>query len=89
MDVQKAWDNLINHEGEIFKTVSGLDFTYKMSEGKNSFKTSRTNYSLGRANCEKAYMLMPAAENTKYLSDNGVRGQAYLFAILTDSRIIG
>ncbi|SHJ50584.1 hypothetical protein [Pseudobutyrivibrio xylanivorans] len=87
MDAKKAWENVILHEGETFKTVSGLEFTYTMSREKNSFKTSRTNYSLGKTNFEKACALMPA-ENTKFLSDNGVRGQAYVFALLTDPRIV-
>lgn len=88
MDAQKAWDNVIRHEGETFKTVTGLDFTYEMSADNTSFKTSRTNYNLGKKNFEKAVEMMPV-DTTKRLSDNGIRGQAYIFALLNDLRIIG
>lgn len=88
VDVQKAWDNLIKHEGEVFKTVRGLEFTYTMSNNNSSFKPSRTDYVLSKSNFEKAYNLMPA-DTTRQLAINGVRGQSYVLALLNDSRIVG
>ena len=87
MDVNKAWNNLIKHEGEVFHTTRGLDFTYKVFDKPDGFKTSRTDYLLSRKNFENAYNLLPA-KDTKYLGDNGIRGQSYVYALLTDKRII-
>ncbi len=59
MDFQKAWDNLIIHEGEVFKTVKGLEFTYKMVDENNSFITNRGKIALTKNNFEKACKIMP------------------------------
>lgn len=88
MDVQKAWDNLINHEGEVFKTVKGLEFTYKMVDENNSFITNRGKIALTKNNFEKACKIMPV-KGPSMLEKNGILGHSYIFALLTDLRIIG
>ncbi|SFO29821.1 hypothetical protein SAMN04487831_11738 [Pseudobutyrivibrio sp. UC1225] len=87
MDVNRAWSNVIKHEGEKFYTTRGLEFTYEVSSEPDGFKASRTDYFLSRRNFEKAFSLLPI-KDTKTLGDNGIRGQSYVYALLTDSRII-
>lgn len=88
VDVQKAWDNVIKYEGEVFKTVSGREFTYVMVDENNSFVTDRGKIALTKRNFEKAYKMMPAM-GPSVLNKNGIMGHAYIFALLNDLRIVG
>ena len=87
MDVNKAWDNVIKHEGAVFKTVTNLDFTYTMNSKLTAFTTNRGKASLTKKNFEKAYSLLPVSGPT-VLGNNGVYGHSYVYALLTDNRIM-
>ena len=32
MDIEKVWNNIKSHEGEMFRTVRGIEFTYVVVE---------------------------------------------------------
>jgi hypothetical protein len=85
--VEDAWNNLLDNEGETFSTVRGLDFTYKVSPDKKGFVTNRANFFLTKTNFEKAFNLFPV-DSGKKLNAKGVMGSSYLFALLSDQRII-
>ncbi len=85
MDFQSIWLNIIHCEGEEFRTITGLPFTYKIED--NYLNTNRTDYPLSKSEFKKAAAI-------KNLSGPGqisdfVRGPSYVYAILTDDRITG
>ena len=84
MEINSFWTKLKDYEGEQFKTVSDLSFTYEF-KGENAIKVSRANQLLSKANFETAIKSMP-------LSGPGqiskiVRGSAYVYALLVDERL--
>jgi hypothetical protein len=83
IDIDIVWRRLKQHEGEEFRTVRGLVFTYSFRN--EQFVPSRTNYQIAKSNFVKAFDLYPF----KKVSDIGniVRGGSYVFAVLTDDRI--
>ena len=83
MDFNDVWERIIRNQGELFYTVKDLPFTYQII--KNSVVTNRTNYPINKSQFVKAYEmgeLHGPGEISKI-----VRGPAYVYAILTDSRI--
>lgn len=52
----------------------------------NALRTSRTDYLLSRGNFEKALALLPVEGPGGFGDD--IRGASYVFAILTDRRIV-
>lgn len=79
------WARIVRHEGATFSTLSGLPLTYKV-EG-NAIRPSRTDYLLHRSNFERAHAEMPVAGPAAL--GTAVRGQGYVWAILSDPRISG
>ena len=81
--IDAIWNKIINNEGKLFHTIRGLPFTYKI-EG-DFLTTTRTNYPLSKSEFEKAMKHMPLSGPGQI--NKIVRGPAYVYAILTDSRI--
>ena len=84
MEINSFWEKLKEHEGEVFHTVTGLEFTYRFV-GENSIKTSRAEQLLSKNNFNKAMEHLPLdgpGEISKI-----VRGSAYVFSLLTDARM--
>ncbi len=84
MDIDSFWRKLKEYEGEIFHTVTGLEFTYSF-ESENAIKVSRAEQLLTKNNFNKAIEHLPLdgpGEISKI-----VRGSAYVFSLLTDSRM--
>lgn len=81
--VDKIWARIIENEGQTFKQIKGKEFTYKIVG--NGIKLSTTNQIVSKSVFEKAIQLLPV-ENTVPLQH--LRAPSYLFAILTDNRII-
>jgi len=86
---QSAWQRIRDHQGEEFRTVRGLPFTYEV-EGDSGIWFNRDgrkiNMRLERSDVEKALRRCPL-ENTVQIKD--CIDPAYLFALLMDSRIRG
>jgi hypothetical protein len=79
-----AWQRIEAYAGQQFRTKTGLPFTYKVVG--SSVVPDRTGYPLHVSNFRAAFDLLP-------LSGPGqiktlVRGPAYVYAILTDHRIL-
>jgi len=85
MSIDNVWDRIIRYEGDLFHTVRGLPFTYKVV--RNAIITDRTNRSLTKSNIEKALQYLPV-KNPGQIT-NAVQGSSYVYALLTDVRIIG
>lgn len=86
--IDNLWVNLQDHEGETFHTIKGLPFTYRM---ENEFLVPIRNgapvkQSLTRQNFERALGLLPF--NGPGEINNSIRGPAYVYALLHDTRIM-
>jgi hypothetical protein len=79
----QVWDRIVAREGDTFKTKTGLAFTYKISG--DGFLPSRTQYRITKSDFETAYAVVPLPGPGAINSI--VRGPAYVWAVLHDSRI--
>lgn len=80
----EIWNRIVSNEGQIFKTKTGIEFTYRVVN--NGILTSRTNHILSKSDIKKAYDKMPIKGPGEI--NNLVRGPAYIWAILNDNRIL-
>jgi hypothetical protein len=82
-DVDAIWRNIERHAGEVFTQIQGGTFTYTLRG--NSLVLDRTNQAISRTQLEEAVRLLPFTDTT---SLQHLRAPSYLFAILTDARIV-
>lgn len=80
---EDIWNRILALEGETFTTITGLPFTYVVTG--DALYPSRTDYRLSRSDVEKAYGLVPLPGPG--VINRVVRGPAYIWAILHDSRV--
>jgi len=84
MRFEDKWNQIVNHAGEEFFTKTNISFRYKIVN--DCVVPDRTNYPLSKANFQKATEL-ELLEGPGQIRDL-VRGPSYVFAILTDKRIL-
>ena len=80
---EEIWRRIVTHEGKIFRTKTGLEFTYRI-DGEG-FYPSRTNYRISKTDFRRAYEIVPI-DGPGVINDI-VRGPAYVWAVLHDQRI--
>lgn len=78
-----CWDRIVQNEGNQFYTISGLQFKYRIIG--NHLLPSRTDYNISKKDFEKVFK-MGRLKGPGEIS-NEVRGSAYVWAIMHDSRI--
>lgn len=83
MNIELIWARICRHEGETFRQIRGKEFTYTVNG--NSIRLSTTNYNIAKSTFEKALAFLPL-ENTVPIQH--LSAPSYLYAILTDSRIV-
>lgn len=76
------WEKVKQHQGEAFRTVTGLEFTYRVA-GEKVIHT-RSKATLSRSDFEKAVLLAPQKASDLH---NDVSGPSYVYAIITDSQL--
>ena len=79
-----VWQRIEAHAGEEFRTKTGLPFTYEVVG--TSVVPDRTGYPLHVSNFRAAFHLLPLSGPGQI--NTLVRGPAYVYAILTDRRIV-
>ena len=57
MKFEEVWQQILLHEGEVFYTTRGLDFTYQIIG--SSLIPSRTPRQISQADFKKAFLNMP------------------------------
>ena len=77
------WNNIIANEGNLFYTIKGKEFTYKVNG--NKIITSRTSRNITKNDIEKAFNLLPLTGPS--VINNLVQGPSYVWSILNDKRI--
>jgi len=84
---ERIWSRLLAHQGESFRTARGLVFRYVVDGNGVWFERdgARVNKRLSRKDFDKAVARLPLRKTTD-ISD--CFDYAYLYGILTDSRIV-
>lgn len=82
--IDVIWDRLRRHQGEVFRQITGGEFTYVVESDR--IVPSRTDWFFPRKQIAEAIGLMPV-ENTVPLQH--LYGPSYLYAMLMDPRIRG
>jgi len=80
-----VWARIASHAGQPFSTKTGRPFTYSIEQ--DALVTDRTDYSLAKTNFSEALKQVPFDGPGKIAQT--IRGPAYVWAILHDSRIRG
>lgn len=81
------WELLIRHEGEIFHTVKGLEFQYRIAGGE--LFVSRKAKSITKATVEKALAKVHAAPETVTGPKSlGVFGAPYIWALFMELGVV-
>lgn len=83
MDFEKIWQNIVNCEGQEFRTIKGEPFTYLIKG--NGIIPSRTNQLIPKSNIGQAAEINNLTGPG--MITNLVRGSSYVYAILADKRI--
>lgn len=81
---EEVWDLIVKNEGETFYTKTGIPFSY-IIQGK-SIITTQTDWAITKKNFHHAFLMWP--KNGPGEFNNIIRGPAYVWAILADTRII-
>ncbi|HEY3261233.1 MAG TPA: hypothetical protein VGJ95_13350 [Pseudonocardiaceae bacterium] len=81
---ETAWERINAFAGQQFRTKTGIVFTYTI-EGTNVVP-DRTRYPLHKSQFRLAFDRMPLSGPGEI--NRLVRGPAYIFAILTDRRVV-
>ena len=85
MQFEEVWNHILRQAGRTFRTKTGLEFTYRVAGGV--LVPSRTRYQISRSDFEATYNLGPISGPGQI--NNLVRGPAYVWAILHDTRVSG
>ena len=82
-DIDMIWRNIVSHEGETFYKKRGEPFKYSVIA--NRIKLSTTNRDISKGVFQQALEYMPLEKTTPI---QHLQAPSYLFAILTDRRIL-
>ena len=81
--IDRVWKNILKYEGETFYTVTNIEYTY-VAKDNYILVNNDPRRRISKANFEKALRV----ENPSPSKIN-LRGQSYIYGIITDSRILG
>ena len=89
MNIQNIWNNILEHAGETFTTVTGLKFTYVVVDDHTirPYRDGNTRWDLSKNLFEKALSFSPS-EYSSAKFNNSIIGSAYVRALLLDKRIL-
>lgn len=81
--IEEVWQRIVENHGNIFKQIRGKQFSYTVVG--TSIKLTTTNQLIAKNEFEKALAFLPLS-NTVPIQH--LRAPSYIYAILTDIRII-
>ena len=85
MEFEKVWNKILLHQNEVFHTKRGLELKYTVKNDK--LYHNRTDPEIPRSEFVRAYKKYPFKGPGEIREL--VRGSAYIYAILSDDRILG
>ena len=77
-----VWSRIKKHEGDTFKTITGLEFSYSIDG--DSIIPSRTDWNIPKSHVGKSLERVPLKDTTEI---QDLMGPSYLWGILNDDRI--
>lgn len=80
--IDEVWENIRKHEGETFYTVKNMRYTYVV---KNDYIIVNIP---SQTKITKDYFEKALEINNPTPSKINLRGQSYIYGIITDSRIL-
>lgn len=83
--IDEVWRRLKELEGHEFETKTGKPFTFEING--DMFRPSRTDYQVSKNDFRKVLALVPV--DGPGAINNAVRGPAYIWAVLHDTRVRG
>ncbi len=79
----QAWEGIVEHAGEFFRTQAGEWFTYRVEE--NRVLPSHSDARIPQADFERVFPMLPLVSPQKI--GRFVTGAKWIYAILHDERI--
>ena len=80
--IDRVWNNILKHEGEPFYTVTNIEYRYVVKDNY-ILVNDDPRRRISKANFEKALEIVNPTP-----SKINLRGQSYIYGIITDSRIL-
>ena len=80
-NIEKVWGNICKHEGEAFYTITNIEYKYVATDSYILINNDPRRR-ISKSNLEKALEI----ENPTPSKIN-LRGQSYIYGIITDRRI--
>ena len=89
MDIERIWNNIKLHEGEVFHTATGLEFTYVLvgDHTIRPYRDGETRWELSKNLFGKALDYHGRFTSKEF--NNKIVGSSYVRGLLEDKRIIG
>ena len=84
MNIEQVWNEIKSHQGERFSLIRGKEFTYKII-GDFVFPSTLKTHGPSKSELEKALAHLPLDST---VSIQHLWGPSYIFALLTDKRIV-
>jgi hypothetical protein len=81
--ITEIWQQIKTFEGETFRTIQNLEFTYEITG--DVLIPSRTEYNISKSDFGKVLERIPLKGPGEISND--VRGPSYIWAIIHDPRI--
>ena len=80
-NIDKVWANICKHEGDVFHTVTNIEYTYIVKDNYILINND-SRRKITKTNLSKALEM-----NVSKPTEINLWGQAYIYGIITDSRI--
>jgi len=80
--IDRVWNNILKYEGEPFYTVTNIEYRYVVKDNY-ILVNDDPRRRISKANFEKALKIVNQTH-----SKINLRGQSYIYGIITDSRIL-
>ena len=81
-NIEKVWGNICKHEGEVFYTITNIEYNYVVKDNYIIVVSIPSHTRISKTDFEKALEM-----NASKPSEINLRGRAYIYGIINDSRI--
>lgn len=86
MNIETVWNNIKQHAGEVFCTITGIEYTYVVYTDY-LLVNDLTSRKITKCMIEQAIAI--SDPTPKKIELKGCRGPSYIWGIITDKRIKG
>ena len=83
-NINIIWANILRNENEIFRTVTGISYTYVVKNGFILINNDRRRR-ITREEIARALLIENPAPSK--IKSEGIWGPSYVYGIITDNRI--